>query len=224
MAMPSNLPSNVEEWYVDQVVQMGKSRNAGDGALPRKFDKQPSDEILKILDDFMAKSGRKSNLQLKIQKPRNPRPMRQQELVWFSPTVLNHVEKFQRKGNAEWNANGLLDGYTVCFDNRSENQVHIIFDIVLVSEDFGEEDADEKLEKHHLTPLEQELSASVNAANSIISEMRYMEKRESRMRVTTESINKRIRFFSYLSVGVLLTVTYLQVTYLKRYFKKKKLM
>jgi hypothetical protein len=51
-----------------------------------------------------------------------------------------------------------------------------------------------------------------------------MEKREARMRVTADSINSRVRWFGYLSVAVLLVVTYLQVTYLKQYFHKKKLM
>ena len=38
------------------------------------------------------------------------------------------------------------------------------------------------------------------------------------------SINARVRYFSYVSVAVLLVVTYIQVTYLKRYFRKKKLL
>lgn len=214
----------VEEWYVDQMATLSKKRNDVDGSLARKFEEQPSDDILKDLDKFMEENGRKSGLTLKIQKPRNPRPMRQQELMWFTPAVVNHIEKYQRK-TKEWQANTELDGYSVCFENHSEdNQIHVIFDVVLVSETYEELDGEASMEKKHLSPLEQELAASINAANSIISEMRYMEKRESRMRVTTESINSRIRFFSYISVAVLLCVTYLQVTYLKRYFKKKKLM
>ena len=78
--------------------------------------------------------------------------------------------------------------------------------------------------KQHLTPLEEALDKSINAANTVIREMKYMEKREARMRVTADSINSRVQYFSYLSVAVLLGVTYVQVTYLKRYFHKKKLM
>jgi p24 family protein delta-1 len=228
MAMPSTLSSSIEEWYVDQVVAMTKRRNVADGgSLPRKFDSQPPDEFLKELDKFMEDNGHKSSLQLRIQKPRSPRPLRQQEMAWFLPTVMNHVEKYQRKGSKEWTGHSELDGYSVCFDNRSDNQVHMIFDIILVSDDLTDDeetDGGVGINKKHLTPLEEELATSVSAAVSIINEMRYLESREARMRVTTESINTRIRFFSYLSVAVLLTVTYLQVTYLKRYFKKKKLM
>jgi predicted nuclease of restriction endonuclease-like (RecB) superfamily len=35
VAVPSSLPSDVEHWYVDQVVTMTKKRNMADGgALP----------------------------------------------------------------------------------------------------------------------------------------------------------------------------------------------
>jgi p24 family protein delta-1 len=224
MSMPSTLPPEVEEWYVNQVALLSKDRSDEDGgAIRRRFIEQPPEDMLKTLDKFMEGNGQKSNVELRIQNPSTPRPMRQQELTWFLPVVLNHVEKFHRKEG--WKANNQLDGHYVCFDNRSENQVHVIFDIILVSDWFDdEEDTGAGIQKRHLTPLEEQLASSVDIALSVINEMRYMERREARMRITTESINGRIRFFSYLSVAILLSVTFLQVTYLKRYFKKKKLM
>ena len=83
---------------------------------------------------------------------------------------------------------------------------------------------DPAFQGHHLEPLAQQLADSVRSAQTVINEMRYMERRESRMRHTADSINKRVRNFSYISILVLLVVTYLQVTYLKRYFRKKKLL
>jgi hypothetical protein len=100
--------------------------------------------------------GHKSSLQLRIQKPRNPRPLRLQELAWFLPTVMNHVEKYQRKGSKEWTGHSELDGYSVCFDNRSDNQVHMIFDIILVSDDLvddEETDGGVGIHSKHSTPL-----------------------------------------------------------------------
>merc|ERR1712216_1080134 len=134
---------------------------------------------------------------------------------YFKPLVLNHMEKHRRKAGKD------IDGYMVCFENRGNVMVRVVFDVVLVSEFFEDDESNDGIRKEALTPLEAELATSINAANSIVSEMRFMEHRETRMRVTTESINQRIRVFSYISVIVLLTVTYLQVTYLKRYFKKK---
>jgi p24 family protein delta-1 len=231
MSIPSTLPSEVEEWYVNQVTLLSKDRSGEDGgAIRRRFIEQPPEDMLRTLDKFMEHNSQKSNVQLRIQNPSSPRPLRQQELSWFLPVVLNHVEKFQRK--EEWKANNhhhqLLDGHYVCFDNHSESQVHVIFEIILVSDWLEQEDEEENgiigIQKRHLTPLEEELASSLDTALSVINEMRYMERREARMRLTTESINGRIRFFSYLSVAILLSVTFLQVTYLKRYFKKKKLM
>ena len=78
--------------------------------------------------------------------------------------------------------------------------------------------------EEHLTPLEESLEKSIMAARNVLKEMDYMESREKRMRVTSDSINTRVQWFSYLSIGILLVVTYGQVTYLRRYFHKKKLM
>jgi hypothetical protein len=127
-----------------------------------------------------------------------------------------------------------LEGYGVCLQNGSDNTpVTVVFDAVLLSEDVsggwkkkkgkGKKGGDFEKDKH-LTPLEMSLDRSLSAAHTVMREMKYMELREARMRQTADSINTRVRWFSYLSVGVLLTVTYVQVTYLKRYFHKKKLM
>jgi hypothetical protein len=118
--------------------------------------------------------------------------------------------------------------YRVCFLNGdAENQAQVILDVVLLSEEMIDDEDTSSLgfqKDKHLTPLEQSLQNSITAANTVLQEMKYMEQREQRMRITAENINTRVRWFSYLSVAVLLVVTYIQVTYLKRYFHKKKLM
>jgi p24 family protein delta-1 len=158
---------------------------------------------------------------------------------YFESTVLNHIakraEKLYRKKYAG-NSDKLspeemaqaLSIFKVCFRNgHKEAQIQVVFEVVLGSEDFEEEfnplpGAFDK--QQHLTPLEKSLDTSIQTANTILREMKYMEKRERRMKQTADSINSRMRYFSYLSIGILLLVTYLQVTYLKRYFHKKKLM
>jgi hypothetical protein len=110
-------------------------------------------------------------------------------------------------------------------NNDQDRQVQIIIDVVMMSQTSQEEEKAAGFEKEkHLTPLEQSLDQNIAAANKVLREMKYMEQREYGMRMTAESINARVRWFSYLSVAVLLVVTYVQVTYLKRYFHKKKLM
>mmetsp|Transcript_62833 Transcript_62833/g.74347 ORF Transcript_62833/g.74347 Transcript_62833/m.74347 type:complete len:140 (+) Transcript_62833:326-745(+) len=122
--------------------------------------------------------------------------------------------------------------YEMCFNPTTTSQaVYIMFDFMLKSEYEDakmeeEEKQDRKakkvIKKHQFTPLENNLQTSVNKANRIVSSMRFMESREARMRETAESIHSRIKHFSYLSIAVMLVVTFFQVVYLKNYFKKKK--
>jgi p24 family protein delta-1 len=224
LALPEDMNTHVEEWFVNQVYEMTKFRSDADRSLPRKFAEQPNDEILKELDKFLAETGRKSGVRLRVQKPNQPRPLNEQDLNWFVPVVLNHVEKLQGKTDKSWQLDD-VGGYSICLENVSENEVNVVFDVLLVDEYPGDDDTpDGALKPKHLTPLEEQLGMSISAANSILHEMRYMEKREARMRITADSINSRIRIFSFVSVGILFAVAYLQVTYLKTYFKKKKLM
>jgi p24 family protein delta-1 len=146
---------------------------------------------------------------------------------YFAPTVINYVahSTSQRRHKHRMEEDN-LEGYGVCLFNLGDRkQMQVIYDMVLLSEIEQEEVQRHRLEKEeHLTPLENTLEASINAANGVLREMKYMEKREQRMRQTADSINTRVRWFSYFSIAVLLGVTFIQVTYLKRYFKKKKLM
>lgn len=224
LPIPGNMATSVEEWFFNQVYELTKYRSEGDGALPRKFTKQPDEEILNMLDEFIEESGHKSGLKLFIRKPNQPRALKEQEMNWFVPVVVNHVENMQRKIDRSWHHEDTT-GYSICVENLGEiTEANVVFDVVLVSEDPADDDTDGTIKQKHLTPLEEQLAVSISAAHSILHEMRFMEKREARMRVTADSINSRIRIFSFFSVAVLFSVTYLQVTYLKTYFKKKKLM
>ena len=80
------------------------------------------------------------------------------------------------------------------------------------------------MKKEHLSPLEEAFEEGVALSHSVLDEMHYMEKREARMKQTTDGTNSRIRYFSYLSVLILLGVTWVQIQYLKNYFKKKKVL
>jgi hypothetical protein len=167
---------------------------------------------------------------------------------YFQPLTVNHIKKFL-KGNLKHRDEagqhhhhdrdeGSLEGYGLCFTNlHPDHTTYVVFDVVLDSD----EPTDPRLlasnsttnlqhpatdfdKIKHLTPLERSLDQSIASAQAVLREMRYMEKREQRMRQTSDNINRRVRYFSYLSIGVLLVVTYIQIGYLKRYFHKKKLL
>jgi hypothetical protein len=219
----------MEAHFFAQMVDLTKKRQKNI-ALSRQFSQKPSEEIQSAMDSFIEyfEGEVKSGCQVKLSNPvsSNSRTM---ETFWFNPVVVNHVRKAVRNRREEKEASP-LEGYSACFTNSNEDfPVHIMVDSVMTSEDptTGDDDSvnkDTPFQGSHLTPLAEQLQESLSAAQSVIKEMNYMERRESRMRLTADSINARVRYFSYVSVGILLVVTYIQVTYLKRYFRKKKLL
>jgi len=219
IALPEHTEDEVEEWFSDQLHEMTRKGSANFmKALP-----EVSKEIhAKIEEEEM--NGR-SNVYLKIQVPKRP-VLRHQMFMWYAPVVVMNVVKASQRGqNKKKNAQP-PGGYSTCFENKnSDHGVRVLFDVVLMSDEGTDDELQNKIiKKEHLTPLEQNFQEGIKAANTILNEMKYMERREARMRHTAESTNAKIRLFSYVSVIVLLGVTWLQRTYLRSYFKKKKLM
>lgn len=224
--------SEIESWHVEQVHKLTKMKNEH-SVFPRQLPDEPPSEVAQAISTFLQGThGEHPNVKITITGTPISDPNgfdHQYATKYFTPTVINYVahstnQKRQRHRPEEDN----MEGYGVClFNMGDQKQMQVIYDMVLLSEASGEDDVTERhaLEKDaHLTPLENTLDASINAANAVLREMKYMEKREQRMRQTAEAINTRVRWFSYFSVSVLLGVTFIQVSYLKRYFKKKKLM
>jgi hypothetical protein len=215
----------MEEYFVSQTLELTKNRVHK--TLPRKFRENPPEAISKLthafLDEYFGEL--KTGCKIKITNPRST-STRTMETFWFTPVVINHLRKAVRTRKDEWEATP-LEGYEICFSNTHDEPMQMIIESIMTSEEPGASDSGDEspaFESAHLTPLAEQLGESIASAESVLKEMNYMEKRESRMRLTADSINKRVRYFSYISVAVLLVVTYLQVSYLKRYFRKKKLL
>lgn len=239
MTLPNDIEigsGDLETFYSDQVFKITKQKTKERGLDSKIPDDVPSDIAQKMSDYLQKNGGNMSPITMKVtDTPSADRPTYRfiRRTKYFLPTVVNFVQRTIRSRPRNKNDKGAmmenLEGYGVCFANANEDKhVHIAFDVVLQSEeirggaDIGK--ATDFSKEKHLTPLESSLEQSISAAHSVLREMKYMEQREARMRKTAESINSRVRWFSYLSVGVLLVVTYVQVSYLKRYFHKKKLM
>jgi len=217
----------MEEYYVLQMTEMEKYRTRS--ALPRKFPNAPPERITKLMDKFINdKQGGelKAGCKITITNPMST-SVRSMESFWFNPVVLNHLRK-SLKGRDEVRNSYPLEGYEFCFENSNEDApIQIILESVLLSDPHpseGKSGDKAVFDASHLSPLGEKLEASIESADRVLKEMKYMEGRERRMRQTSDSINSRVRYFSYVSVTVLLVVTYVQVTYLKRYFRKKKLL
>ncbi|CAM0138697.1 unnamed protein product [Umbelopsis sp. WA50703] len=74
-----------------------------------------------------------------------------------------------------------------------------------------------------LQPLELELRKLEKVVQEIWDEMEYLKKREAKMRDTNESTNERVQWFSTLTLFALVSLGTWQVMYLRRFFKRKRL-
>jgi hypothetical protein len=224
----------VEEYAVEQTLQLSKLREKG-STLPQKFPNPPPADAAGLMKDFLqmvdSKGGSKGQgCKVVISNPHTG-STRTMESFYFTPIVLNNVRQTVRANEDELDTQP-LEGYSICFNNHvnAHVEVQMVMEVVMVNENPLAEEVKNDNNKGgfdtdtHLTPLTQQLTESVSAANSVLREMRHMEKRETRMRITSDHINVRVQYFTYISVAVLLVVTYVQVSYLKRYFQKKKIL
>lgn len=218
----------LERHFIGQMEELTKRRTTNE-ALIRKFPTKPPAEVQTSMDDFLRpfEGVLKTGVTVTLTNPKSTNA-RTMDTFWFTPLVVNHIRRAIRTQKKDRESSP-LEGYSACFANEHYDPVHVVVDSVMVSDgpEYDDDDAageDPTFQGHHLTPLVRQLEESVRAARTVINEMQYMEKREARMRHTADSINKRVRNFSYISIVILLVVTYLQVSYLKRYFRKKKLL
>ena len=218
---------SLETHFMGQMEEITKRRTKNE-ALIRKFPGKPPADVQASMDDFLKSfDNQKTGVTVRLTNPKSTNS-RSMDTYWFNPLVINHVRRAIRTEKKDRESSP-LEGYSACFSNDHTDLVHVVVDSVMVGEgpeydDDENASEDPAFQGHHLEPLAQQLADSVRSAQTVINEMRYMERRESRMRHTADSINKRVRNFSYISILILLVVTYLQVTYLKRYFRKKKLL
>ncbi|KAH0891225.1 hypothetical protein HID58_053654 [Brassica napus] len=68
-----------------------------------------------------------------------------------------------------------------------------------------------------------ELRKSEECVNEISANIIYLRVREAYMREVNDKTNKRVAQFSFMSLGLSITVSLFQVWHLKRFFLKKKL-
>ncbi|XP_022749226.1 transmembrane emp24 domain-containing protein p24delta3-like [Durio zibethinus] len=77
--------------------------------------------------------------------------------------------------------------------------------------------------KEKIEGVELELRKLEGAVEAIHENLLYLKSREAEMRSVSETTNGRVTRFSIMSLGICITVSGLQVWYLKRFFQKKKL-
>jgi len=211
LPLPDDVESDVEEWFATEVAEMTRPNSV-------QFLK----DISKMSDDLSHKvrSHRvKSKILVNVEEEESQTVAKNQALTYFRPTIIKNLSKTSTKG---WNAH--RGNYRFCVSARGAGGVRIIFDQIKISDYQEKLDRKHIVKKEHLTPLERALEESSAMAKEILNEMHYMEKREVRMKKTADGTNARIRYFSYISIIVLIGITWLQLKYMKSYFKKKKIL
>jgi emp24/gp25L/p24 family/GOLD len=106
-----------------------------------------------------------------------------------------------------------------CFTNRFTATRRVMFDFAsgVDAKDYGE-----VATKEHLKPLELELRRLEDRVESIHREMLYQRSREEAHRNTNESTHNRTKWFSILTIFVVVATSSVQVFYLYTFFKRKK--
>ncbi|XP_014507392.1 transmembrane emp24 domain-containing protein p24delta4 [Vigna radiata var. radiata] len=84
-------------------------------------------------------------------------------------------------------------------------------------------DWDSVARKEKIEGVELELRKLEGAVEAIHENLLYLKGREAEMRIVSEKTNARVAWFSIMSLGICITVSGLQLWYLKRFFQKKKL-
>eukprot|EP01089_Gocevia_fonbrunei_P011169 TRINITY_DN242_c0_g1_i1.p1 TRINITY_DN242_c0_g1~~TRINITY_DN242_c0_g1_i1.p1 ORF type:complete len:207 (-),score=30.80 TRINITY_DN242_c0_g1_i1:55-675(-) len=84
-------------------------------------------------------------------------------------------------------------------------------------------DYSEVATKENLSQIQLIVRKMADEAEGILNEIRYMRKREERMRNTNESTNTRVAWLSVFSIVVLVALGVFQIFYLKRFFKSKRI-
>ncbi|KAG2484932.1 hypothetical protein HYH03_016318 [Edaphochlamys debaryana] len=78
--------------------------------------------------------------------------------------------------------------------------------------------------KEHLDALTVELRKLEDNIREVYSEMLQLQQREQEMRNISEETNTRVAWFSIASLGVCVCSALVQLWYLRRFFKRKKLL
>lgn len=239
LAMHPTPNDEIESYFVQWVHDLTQSASKEPEVMP-KILPIPKNVVANLEeeregedDPEAIKTGRSANVAITIRSPNKPPvPLLQHQRVlrFNQPTVIQNLRKLSR--NSKGYEKGRPDDlFEVCFTNTNKEDIDldVVFDISLEDQ---EEELDPEIEamkrkvvkREHISPLEEQLDEALERAEDILDEFNYLEKRERRMRLTADNTNAKIRMYSYVSIVVLVAVTWMQVTYLKGYFRKKKLM
>jgi hypothetical protein len=210
LPLPEKIEPEVEDWFFTELSEMTRPSSV---QFLKDLAKMPQD-----ISDKIKQHKTRAKVSVTVEEEETKTIAKNQALNYFRPTIIRNIAK-SGKG---WDVT--RGNYRICVYAKGSADVRAIFDMIKISEYQDKMEKKHVVKKEHLTPLERAFDQSSALAKSIIDEMHYMEKREIRMKRTADGTNSRIRWFSYLSIVILVAVTWVQMKYLKGYFRKKKIL
>jgi len=215
----SNLPEEVdpliETWTMNEMAAI--TDHDSDKFL--KMYSNPPQEISQLIRE----TNYQTVLDVLITGPNMQ--VRKQRVSAFKIMVMKNLAKSMSDPGPDDDWTPDKGMYEICIKRTGRGvPSHFALEYLILSEFEEKLRSKHILKKEHLTPIEMNFDSSIVTAKGIMNEMAALERREARMKHTSDSMNRRIRMFSYVSISILLGVTWLQISYLKVYFKKKKVL
>lgn len=118
--------------------------------------------------------------------------------------------------------------FAICFYSRMSSGVRATEGMkrtVLLEWKAGNDDIDYTAlaSREHLKPMELHLRLMLDTVRSLHGQYEYFKQREIEMRNTNEYVNSRVMWFTLLVIVSLVVFALWQVSHLKKFFKRKKL-
>jgi hypothetical protein len=110
--------------------------------------------------------------------------------------------------------------YQFCVENLNPSPVDVDVDFKVGVE---AKDYSGLADTKYLTPTETQVMKVSEVTKQIKKELSYIREREEQMRHTNQSIGERVVGYSVLTIVLLVTLSVLQIVYLRSFFRTKKL-
>ena len=110
--------------------------------------------------------------------------------------------------------------YQICVLNKDQESVSFDF---MIQTGVEAKDYSNIITKKHLRPIEVQAKKVQDMVRQLRTELSYLVKNEENLKEQNQKIKSRVIMFGVISVIVMGISTYLQISYLKNFFRYKKI-
>ena len=110
--------------------------------------------------------------------------------------------------------------YQICILNRENDGISFDF---MIQTGVEAKDYSNIITKKHLRPVEVQAQKVMDMVRQLRSELSYLVQNEESLKEQNQKIKSRVIMFGVISVIVMAVSTFLQISYLKNFFRYKKI-